>query len=454
MKSIPLLFVFFIPLLLFSQNWEAVGRLDSPVLFRVHDIIKYNGEFIIGGEFDSANIGIDRVAILRNGNWEQMGSGLQQYRPIWNWEMGVHLLEQYNGQLIAGGYFYNLHRMAHLVKWNGNDWTQFSDSAGAGPGVNSSVYFNGDLYLAGEANLSASPYIYDGCVMKWDGVHLYPLGENLLNIADNFGSGVHTLAASKDKLYAGGEFSIIRLRVPPFKHYVAAWNGHKWDSLPERLNGRVSAMAWFQGELYVGGEFTKAGNRPVGKLVKWNGKEWLDPGIEITDDILTMVVYDRKLYVGGGILGIVNGDTLGPAIFSYDGQNWEVAASNVSSVNKLRVIDSVLYAIGHFYSINGVRVNCIASYRSPAVSIEHSPPNPSIKTYPTPVIDDFFVEISPFSQFKNGKIKLTDMLGKEVFSEKFSSSQKHFDLQYLPAGTYILELSWSNYYYNSLIYKH
>jgi hypothetical protein len=429
-----------------------VGPVDTPQLYRVHDIIKYNGELIIGGEFDSARIGIDRVAALRNGYWEEMGGGIGHYRPIIAWETGVHLLEQVNGTLIAGGYFFDLFKMAYLLRWDGNDWVQFSDSAGGGYGVNSSTWYQGELYLGGEVGFGSSPWLEEGSVARWDGTHLYLPGRSLGYRTDIEGSGVHALTANEEHLYAGGTFDFLRMPYDPNPHHVAYWNGHKWDSLPERLNDKVESMAWFQGELFVGGVFTQAGVQSVGKLIKWNGSEWTEPaGAHFMGTVPTMAVYDRKLYAYAWAK-LANGDTLGPGILSYDGNKWKLAA-DVSSVYKLRVVDSTLYAVGTFTSINGVRVNSVASYRSPTVSIEDDNPSFVVKNYPNPIKDQLIVEIPKAFLRQPARLKLLDIRGANLYAQAISETKSSHKLSFLPSGTYILDVHCPPYSYRSLIYK-
>ena len=458
MKLFFSLLFFFLPICIFAQQWEAVGPLNGPTFFRVHDIVKFEGDLIIGGEFDSINSGYDRVARLHNGQWEPVGSGIKHNSPVIAWETGVHLLENYNGQLIAGGYFYNLDGLLiHMVQWDGNDWIKVKDTSWAGNGVNSSTYYQGELYLGGQIGFISIIGNNDGCVARWDGNELNLTGPNITNIPDNHESGVHALAASNGKLYAGGNFWMPWPHISYAKgHNIAAWDGTQWDTLPERLNGPVTAMAHYNGALYVGGEFTKAGNKPMLNMTRWDGNEWSYTGADFLGygHSLRMTVYDRKLYVSGWAR-TATGDTLGPGILTYDGTNWEVALDNFTSVEKLRVIDSVLYAVGTFDSMAGLDANSVAAYRSPTVSIdkELSERN-EVKIFPNPINEQLFLQIPSSLLNERPFFRIRDILGKEIRSFPVRHPMTHYSLSFLPAGAYLVEVYSSYNTFRKIIYKH
>jgi len=134
---------------------------------------------------------------------------------------------------------------------------------------------NGDVYIGGSFSQAAGMDAYN--IVRWDGTSFHPLGSGLAN----------------------------------------------------GTNGTVRALAFDDaGNLYVGGEFTRAGNLPVGNLAGWNTNTstWFALGNPIemstgragngTDGPVYALIYDTTsnydgLYVGGSFSDIVEWGTAG-----------------------------------------------------------------------------------------------------------------------------------------------
>lgn len=100
------------------------------------------------------------------------------------------------------------------------------------------------------------------------------------------------------------------------------------------VNGRVNAMAVYDdgsGEaLYVGGQFTMAGDVPAISIAKWDGLDWsllpTPEGILVNGEVNAMVVHDdgsgrgECLYVAGQFT--LFGDMYAPRIARWDGTEW------------------------------------------------------------------------------------------------------------------------------------
>ena len=52
------------------------------------------------------------------------------------------------------------------------------------------------------------------------------------------------------------------------------WNGSAWESFGSGVNGTVMDLAVFRDDLFIGGDFTRAGGVPVEDLARWDGEEW------------------------------------------------------------------------------------------------------------------------------------------------------------------------------------
>ena len=146
----------------------------------------------------------------------------------------VILLASYNNMLIAGGIYYDCwirgcSITGKMASWDGNNWREFGQMA---------AYSNGFPQVrakVGEGEESLPPPII-------------------------------SLAAYDDKLIVGGLF---------YQHETGAncislWNGGGWSRLGSGVGWTVNALAVFNNELYVGGDFTSAGNKISAGLAKWN----------------------------------------------------------------------------------------------------------------------------------------------------------------------------------------
>src|SRR5690606_16387480 len=73
---------------------------------------------------------------------------------------------------------------------------------------------------------------------------VFPFGSNAFN------GEVTTITVEGADIYVGGVFTIAGGRAA---NRVARWDGANWSALGAGADGLVSALAWFNGELYMGG---------------------------------------------------------------------------------------------------------------------------------------------------------------------------------------------------------
>ena len=79
-----------------------------------------------------------------------------------------------------------------------------------------------------------------------------------------------------------------------------------WDSLftLNRLDGSARAIAVSGSQVYVGGEFTQAGDRPANHIARWDGSAWHTVGESgqhsVNSPVFALALDGPRCYVGGG----------------------------------------------------------------------------------------------------------------------------------------------------------
>ena len=117
-------------------------------------------------------------------------------------------------------------------------------------------------------------------------------------------------------VYAAGSFTKIKIGATEQEFFhIARWDGTNmsWNALGTGTNGTVHALAFDNdGNLWVGGEFTRAGNLDASRVARWNGSAWSVVGLNGKYDETTYYngvngpVYalqnvpgDKRMYIGG-----------------------------------------------------------------------------------------------------------------------------------------------------------
>ncbi len=212
-----------------------------------------------------------------------------------------------------------------------------------------SITVGGDIDVIGGAAV--------GNIARWD-------GDSWNAIGNPFNGTVRSLAEKDGILYAGGDFTKSSFANMP---KIAKWNGTQWSALGTGIQGpatgtRVNAVAFYQDNLYVAGNFTKVGGENSLDIGYWDGAAWhAVGGTDSAGELHEMVVYDDELCVVGAFEQIGNVNTEGVAC--WDGQNWHALGSGLNGAAlAVATHNGFLYVGGSFTFAGGKSTGRVARW--------------------------------------------------------------------------------------------
>jgi hypothetical protein len=235
-----------------GKTWNALGTgtggLDPSVLALACD---RQGNVFAGGNFQTAGgINASRIARWNGKTWDSLGSGLLLGDSPQ--AVALSLSFDVHGDLMVGGMFYSAGDVATsgVARWNNGTWASYGSSL-----LNSAV---GTIAV----DKSEDIFVANGCryynvfgirgVLRWNGNGWSAVGLD---------SSVYSLVIDESgTLYAGGAF--------PYGHHLARWDGDTWSALGSGTDGPVTCLALHDSTLYVGGNFTVAGDKISPNIAK------------------------------------------------------------------------------------------------------------------------------------------------------------------------------------------
>lgn len=213
------------------------------------------------------------------------------------------------------------------------------------------------LYVSGAMTVAGDGTIIPG-IGRWDGQSFQPMdcGFNWdctppINTSGMANGGILTMAFWNGELYAGGDIYLINGE-PAYN--IARWDGSAWQHLGTGLDGIVTRLHGYDDGLYATGYFNTAGGQPAHGLARWDGTTWHNVfdfplfGPTEVNLIHDMAWYNDELYVGGNF----GGDAASRDLVRFDGVQWSAVDNGIrgsfSLVNLLEVHDGLLYVAGAF----------------------------------------------------------------------------------------------------------
>ena len=284
-----------------GTNWHALG---SGIDGGVFQLVQSRGELVAAGHFLTAGGAPARYVAKWDGEeWSEVGGGVNGT---------VFALATDGSDVYAGGHFTETGGVpaSKVARWDGEKWSALG--AGIIPvyepndwvGAVGSLAVNGrDVFVGGTFRNAGG--IAATNIARWDGTNWHALG-NGLRYFDGPGSengGVGALAVQNGVLFAGGSFwragDVAATN-------IARCDGEVWSEVGSGVNDRLVVQSMFADDtgVYVGGAFRQIGGVGAERLAEWDGMNWQPVGSGIGvgglgGGIIAMTSTGTELYVGG-----------------------------------------------------------------------------------------------------------------------------------------------------------
>lgn len=130
---------------------------------------------------------------------------------------------------------------------------------------------------------------------------------------------VYALCFVKGDLYIGGNFTVAGNVAA---QSIVKWNGTEFSALGQGADSTVYAITSdTQGNIFAGGEFKTAGGITVNHIAKWDGSSWSALGKGTDSSVSSLIIgYDNSLFAGGRFK--VAGETVARCVAQWDGTTW------------------------------------------------------------------------------------------------------------------------------------
>jgi hypothetical protein len=207
----------------------------------------------------------------------------------------------YGGRLYVGGGFSRIGNLDAngFAIWDGFGWsTPLQQPNWYRVWALTAVGTN--VYIGGYSSSSENEFNH---IARWDGTQLHTVGGGIGRITLPGGwdpTFVRALATNGTDLFVAGNF--FRAGETPAES-VARWDGSNWHPVGDGVRGEVHALLWTHDLLVAGGNFSGSGDElwPVDHrfLAAWDGTRWDQVAGGVNDWVNSLAADERNLYVGG-----------------------------------------------------------------------------------------------------------------------------------------------------------
>jgi hypothetical protein len=312
-----------------------------------------------GGNFTRAgDISVNRIAMWDGRTWNALGSGT--YKGV-NYSLDSSSTQVFSividnsKNVIVGGFFDvvgNFVEANNIAKWDGTTWDRLSDFDS---GMNNTVYSlaldnSNNLYAGG--NFTTAGGLPANRIARWNGTSWSALGRGLRGSPFNLPRAI--VVDSQNNVYVGGDFTDAG-DISASK--IAKWNGTTWSALGAGMNDKVNDLAFDNSNnLYACGDFTRAGDVSANYIAKWDGTRWSALPSEVNNNVLSIIFKNNNLYAGG--LFTQAGSSNSPYFAVWNGTSWNNLNSTINSQVESVAVDNngKPYVSGFFITVPGLRI--------------------------------------------------------------------------------------------------
>jgi hypothetical protein len=135
-----------------GSSWSPLG---TGMNWEVLAFAEYDGRLMAGGYFSTAGgVSANRIAAWDGSSWSPLGTGMDGGPDGEPLDPHVFALAEYEGQLIAGGSFTTAGGVSanYIAAWDGSSWSPLGtgmDGGQLGPRVAALAEYNGPLIAGG-----------------------------------------------------------------------------------------------------------------------------------------------------------------------------------------------------------------------------------------------------------------------------------------------------------------
>ena len=337
-----------------TQAWESVGQIYSIDPYGevdIYEVEPYGNGVYVNGYCDFGNV-IRRHAVFENGEWTGLpvisAAGTDQFARVLVDGSDLILVRGGDGLMGLPG----VPDSTQIVRYNGSDYIPLPGKLPYRSVPEELAFVNGEL-VVGLATQGGAEHPF---VMKHDGSAWVEVGPQLKSF------GVYTLAEIDGDLWVGGRIEGIEGDPLPING-IARFDGTTWNPIGPSGNGltggsvtQVSTVAFWKGDIYIGGDFEDASGDPdADYIARWNGSAWEAVGGGLNGSVKTLLPAGDRLYAGGSFFD-VGGISGANRLAQFGGTAWTPLGKGFGNgtPQALAVIGDDLYVGGSFYQAANV----------------------------------------------------------------------------------------------------
>ncbi|KAA3633000.1 MAG: T9SS C-terminal target domain-containing protein [Calditrichaeota bacterium] len=251
-----------------GEEWMILQD-DSIDLYICTEFLVYKDKLIVRGNFRLPDSSMVSLLQWDGFSWDLLGGAD---------ESGIAGIVQYNNELLVYGHFDHLfgeQQVSALAAWNGEEWRIVDTTIGY-VDVNALSVFDIKVLVSGYFDSIGGKPIHD--IAIWDGAswNEFPFQVGRRN---NWAPYVRAFSNERGTFLAGNFDSLDGTLV----NKIVELDGDSWETLGSGIKTVDVWATWlysgvdatvidveeFQGDLYVGGEFLRAGDKISAHIAKW-----------------------------------------------------------------------------------------------------------------------------------------------------------------------------------------